>query len=112
MICFDCVHVIKRQYFKEDERFFCLLDGASVSLRLMKCNKYRRRDAEDVTNATNVGDVKVENHYGLEMALKTVGGVKYLPHETVPDQVLKTIIAPGQELKKKHRGWPKGKKRK
>ncbi len=92
MICSDCFHIIKRQYLKEDERCFCLLDGMSVSLRLVKCDRYRRRDAEDVINATNVGDV---------IAPKTL---------MAPLTALSSLT--NELIKPRKKGWPKGKKRK
>jgi hypothetical protein len=42
MICIDCYHSLKREYLKEDEECFCLLDGASCGSRLMKCNRYEK----------------------------------------------------------------------
>jgi hypothetical protein len=71
MICVDCVHALKRQYLKEDEEVFCLLDGAACGLRLIKCSRYEK-------------PLYVEpNVFKQEV-----------PRETIAEEVLKTILAP------------------
>ena len=100
MNCPDCVNVLRRKRVGGVEDTYCLLDFRSVTA-IIECNRF------------NVMELKVEaiNPYNRYFDPVTGKDVTGNPFSADVENINPLTDELNKKEEKKHRGWPKGKKR-